>query len=41
MRVDAFGLINGKRKGFRYEITEKYDDETGFMAMEKWTGWHA
>ena len=20
---------------------EKYDSKTGFMAMEKWTGWHA
>ena len=20
---------------------EKYDDDTKFMAMEKWTGWHA
>ena len=41
MRVDAFGQINGRRKGFRYEVTDKYDEETGFMAMEKWTGWHA
>ena len=41
MRVDAFGKINGDRKGFRYEVVEYYDDKTGFMAMEKWTGWHA
>ena len=41
MRVDAYGLIDGIKKGYRYEVVESYDDDTGFMAMEKWTGWHA
>ena len=41
MRVDAFGVKNGVRKGIRYDVFEKYDEMTGFMAMEKWTGWHA
>ena len=41
MRVDAFGIKNGVRKGIRYDVFEKYDEMTGFMAMEKWTGWHA
>ena len=41
MRVDSYGIINNERKAFRYEVIEKYDDDTKFMAMEKWTGWHA
>ena len=41
MRVDSYGYINGIKKGYRYEVIEEYDDKTGFMAMEKWTGWHA
>jgi len=41
MRVDAYGEKDGKTKGFRYDVKEKFDSETGFMAMEKWTGWHA
>ena len=41
MRVDAYGIKNGQRKGIRYDVIEKYDAKTGFMAMEKWTGWHA
>ena len=41
MRVDAYGLIDGIKKGYRYEVIETYDNDTGFMAMEKWTGWHA
>ncbi len=41
MRVDSYGIIKNERKGFRYEVVEKYDNNTGFMAMEKWTGWHA
>ena len=41
MRVDAYGVLDGKRKGFRYDVIEKYDEKTCFMAMEKWTGWHA
>ena len=41
MRVDGYGLKDGKKSGVRYEVVEKYDDKTKFMAMEKWTGWHA
>jgi len=41
MRVDAYGIKNGMKKAIRYDVVEKYDDKTGFMAMEKWTGWHA
>ena len=25
----------------KIDVKEKYDRETGFLAMEKWTGWHA
>ena len=41
MRVDGYGLKDNKKSGIRYEVVEKYDDKTKFMAMEKWTGWHA
>ena len=41
MRVDAYGMKDDEKKGIRYDVVEKYDDKTGFMAMEKWTGWHA
>ena len=41
MRVDGYGLKNNKKETIRYEVIEKYDDKTKFMAMEKWTGWHA
>ena len=32
---------DNKNVGFRFEVIEEYDTSTGFMAMEKWTGWHA
>lgn len=41
MRVDAYGKKDGKNQGFRYDVKEVHDNESGFMAMEKWTGWHA
>ena len=41
MRTEAHGLLNNKKQGIRCEVVESFDDNTGFMAMEKWTGWHA
>jgi len=41
MRTEAHGIKNNKNIKVRFEIIEEYDDITGFMAMEKWTGWHA
>jgi len=41
MRTEAFGTNNENKAAFRFEVIEKYDSKTGFMAMEKWTGWHA
>ena len=32
---------NGDKAAVRFEVIEEYDSKTGFMAMEKWTGWHA
>ena len=29
------------RLSCQVEFKKEYDDITGFMAMEKWTGWHA
>ena len=34
-------LITNNEISIPREVIEKYDDKTGFMAMEKWTGWHA
>ena len=41
MRVDVHGFKNKKATLVRVESIEKYDKESGFTAMEKWTGWHA
>ena len=41
MRTKAIGKLDGKKTQIVYECTETYDSETDFMAMEKWTGWHA
>ena len=41
MRVKTIGESRGEKKRVTIDIEEKYDEETGFLAMEKWTGWHA
>ena len=41
MRVKTVGKNNGKEKTVIIDICEKYDEKTKFLAMEKWTGWHA
>ena len=41
MRTEATGTLNGKPLTNRVECVEKYNDETGFLAMEMWTGFHA
>ena len=41
MRTEAYGIKNNSKVGYRCEVVEEYDNNTGFMAMEKWTGWHA
>jgi len=41
MRTEAKGLKNNVDSTVVVESIEKYDPETGFKAMEKWTGWHA
>ena len=41
MRAEATGLINGERKTKRVECIQTYDNDTGFLAMEQWTGYHA
>ena len=41
MRTKSVGILEGKKTEFIYDCVETYDDKTGFMAMEKWTGWHA
>ena len=41
MRTEAYGLLNNVKAGVRFDVVEEYDSKTGYMAMEKWTGWHA
>jgi len=41
MRTEAKGLKGGVDTTVVVESIERYDEETGFKAMEKWTGWHA
>ena len=41
MRVHTEGLNKERPSVTKIDIKEKYDQETGFLAMEKWTGWHA
>ena len=41
MRTQSKGEIDGKIKTKTIDCIEYYDKETGFLAMEKWTGYHA
>ena len=41
MRTEAKGLKNNLDTTVVVESIERYDKDTGFKAMEKWTGWHA
>ena len=41
MRTEATGLLDGKSHTKRVECIEKYNEKTGFLAMEMWTGFHA
>ena len=41
MRVECIGKNNGKKTKSIVECIEYFHEETGFTAMEKWTGWHA
>jgi lysine 6-dehydrogenase len=41
MRVRCVGGTRDKPKGVTVELIDYYDEETGFTAMQKLTGWHA
>ena len=41
MRVKTIGEDKGEAKINIIDIEERYDNKTEFLAMEKWTGWHA
>ena len=41
MRTEAYGLKNNIKSGVRFDVVEKFDNNSNLMAMEKWTGWHA
>ena len=41
MRVKTVGKDKGQEKIITIDIEERYDEKTGFLAMEKWTGWHS
>ena len=41
MKTQATGLLNGKKVTKTIECIEKYNEQTKFLAMEMWTGFHA
>ena len=41
MRTEAVGVKDGKPIKVVVQTLEYFDEQTGFYAMEKWTGWHA
>lgn len=41
IRTQCNGTTGGKPSSCNLELIETYDNETGFTAMEKLTGWHA
>ena len=40
IRVKGIGIIKGKEQTIEMDLTDHYDEETGFTAMERLTGWH-
>ncbi len=41
MRVQATGLLQGSPTEAIVELVDRFDESTGFMAMQRLTGWHA
>jgi lysine 6-dehydrogenase len=41
MRVTGTGERNGRSEWFTVELVDRYDERTGFTAMQRLTGWHA
>lgn len=41
MRTEATGMLNGVKTTKKVECIEKYNEDTKFLAMEMWTGFHA
>ena len=41
MRTEAIGVLDGNKSKKIVECIEYFDKETGFLAMEQWTGYHA
>ena len=41
IRVRATGLQNGRPAVAQVDLVDRYDEATGFTAMERTTGWHA
>lgn len=40
IRVVGIGMKDGQRQRVQYELIDRYDEQTGFTAMERLTGWH-
>ncbi len=41
MRVTGTGENNGRPESFTVELVDRFDEGTGFTAMQRLTGWHA
>jgi len=40
MRVKGIGRTKGRRAEAQVELVDRYDEKTGFTAMQRLTGWH-
>lgn len=41
IRIIARGRKDGQEKEYTIDLFDRYDETTGFTAMERTTGWHA
>ena len=41
MRATGTGEVEGRWLAFTVDLIDRYDEATGFTAMERLTGWHA
>ena len=41
MRVTGIGELQGRQAEVTVELVDRYDERTGFTAMQRLTGWHA
>lgn len=40
IHIQGYGIKDGVETAMQYNLIDKFDKETGFLAMERLTGWH-